>query len=53
VGEPDVVVSGTPEEIYFMFVERRVDAVEVEGDRRLLEQLINVAPQTLDSPIPA
>lgn len=53
VGEPDVVVSGTPEAIYYMFVERRLDLVDVEGDRALLEQLINVAPETLEAPIPA
>jgi DNA-binding HxlR family transcriptional regulator len=53
IGTPDVVVSGTPEAIYFMFVERRLDVVDVSGDRSLLEQLITVAPQTLESPIPA
>jgi DNA-binding HxlR family transcriptional regulator len=53
VGTPDVVVSGTPEAIYWMFVERRVDDVEVDGDRALLEQLIQVAPTTLDAPISA
>ena len=36
-----------------MFVERRLDVVDVEGDRSLLEQLVSVAPATLDSPIPA
>jgi DNA-binding HxlR family transcriptional regulator len=53
VGEPDVVVSGTPETIYYMFVDRRLDLVDVEGDRALLEQLINVAPETLEAPISA
>jgi DNA-binding HxlR family transcriptional regulator len=53
VGEPDVVVSGTPETIYYMFVDRRLDLVDIEGDRALLEQLINVAPETLEAPISA
>ena len=53
VGEPDVVVTGTPEAIYHMFVDRRLDLVQVEGDRGLLEELVNVAPATLEAPIPA
>jgi DNA-binding HxlR family transcriptional regulator len=53
IGEPDVVVSGTPETIYYMFVDRRLDLVDVEGDRALLEQLINAAPETLEAPISA
>jgi DNA-binding HxlR family transcriptional regulator len=53
VGQPDVVVSGTPEAIYYMFVDRRLDLVDIEGDRELLERLISVAPPTLQSPIPA
>jgi DNA-binding HxlR family transcriptional regulator len=53
VGEPDVVVSGTPETIYYMFVDRRLDLVDVEGDRALLEQLINVVPESLEAPISA
>jgi DNA-binding HxlR family transcriptional regulator len=53
VGEPDVVVSGTPQSIYTMFVERRVDVVDVAGDTDLLDQLVRVAPTTLESPIPS
>ncbi|HSS67883.1 MAG TPA: hypothetical protein VLK34_04985, partial [Nocardioidaceae bacterium] len=53
VGKADVVISGTPQAIYYMFVERRLDDVEIEGDRTLIERLINVAPSTLESPIPA
>jgi hypothetical protein len=33
-----------------MFVERRLDGVEVEGDRRLLEQLIEAAPVPVEAP---
>jgi DNA-binding HxlR family transcriptional regulator len=53
IDDPDVVVTGSPEAIYHMFVDRRIDCVEVDGDRRLLEQLIAVAPPNLESPVPA
>lgn len=45
VDDPDVVVTGDPEGLYHLFVDRRLDLVEVEGDRSLLEKLIDVAPQ--------
>jgi DNA-binding HxlR family transcriptional regulator len=48
--DPDVVVSGDPEGIYHMFVDRRLDLVSVDGDRALLEQLINAAPRPLAVP---
>jgi DNA-binding HxlR family transcriptional regulator len=44
---PDVVVAGAPEGLYYMFVERRLDLVEITGDRELLEKLVEVAPQPL------
>jgi DNA-binding HxlR family transcriptional regulator len=44
---PDVVVSGDAAALYYLFVERRLDDVEIEGDRELLERLIDVAPQPL------
>jgi DNA-binding HxlR family transcriptional regulator len=44
VEDPDVVVEGDAEGIYYMFVDRRLDLVSVEGDRALLERLIDVAP---------
>jgi DNA-binding HxlR family transcriptional regulator len=53
VEEPDVVVEGDPEGIYFMFVERRLDRVKVEGDRGLLEQLIEAAPTPVELPLSA
>jgi DNA-binding HxlR family transcriptional regulator len=53
IEDPDVVVEGDPEAIYYMFIERRLDLVKVEGDRRLLEQLIDVAPAPLAAPAPA
>jgi DNA-binding HxlR family transcriptional regulator len=48
IEDPDVVVEGDPQGIYHMFVDRRLDLVEVEGDRRLLEQLIEVAPAPVE-----
>ena len=48
VENPDVVVEGDPEGVYYMFIERRIDAVRVEGDRKLLEQLIDVAPAPVE-----
>jgi DNA-binding HxlR family transcriptional regulator len=53
IEDPDVVVEGDPQAIYYMFIERRLDLVKVEGDRRLLEQLIDVAPAPLEAPAPA
>jgi DNA-binding HxlR family transcriptional regulator len=45
--EPDVVVTGEPEGLYHLFVDRRLDLVQVEGDRELLERLIDVTPQPI------
>jgi DNA-binding HxlR family transcriptional regulator len=53
IEEPDVVVEGDPEGIYHMFVDRRLDLVRVQGDRALLEQLVDVAPIPVDLPAPA
>jgi DNA-binding HxlR family transcriptional regulator len=44
IEDPDVVVEGDPEDFYYMFIQRRLDCVSVEGDRGLLEQLIAAAP---------
>jgi DNA-binding HxlR family transcriptional regulator len=41
--QPDVVIEGDAEGMYYLFVERRTDRVSVEGDRRLLERLLDVA----------
>ena len=48
VEDPDVVVEGDPQGVYAMFIERRLDGVRVTGDRKLLEQLIAVAPAPVD-----
>jgi DNA-binding HxlR family transcriptional regulator len=53
VEEPDVVVEGDPEGVYYLFVERRLDCVSVQGDRRLLEQLIDAAPTPVELPVSA
>jgi DNA-binding HxlR family transcriptional regulator len=49
IDDPDVVVEGDPVGVYYMFVDRRLDLVSVEGDRALLEQLIDVAPRPLEA----
>jgi DNA-binding HxlR family transcriptional regulator len=51
IDNADVVVSGTPESIYHMFVDQRLDIVDVEGNRELLEQLIAVAPANVNAPV--
>ena len=49
VENPDVVIEGDPEGIYYMFVDRRLDRVSIEGDRDLLERLIESAPVPLET----
>jgi DNA-binding HxlR family transcriptional regulator len=53
VEDPDVVVEADPASIYDMFVNRRLDAVTVTGDRALLERLVAVAPARVDQPVTA
>ena len=53
VEQPDVVVEGDAEAIYHMFVDRRLDLVAVEGDRALLERLVEAAPQPVELPVAA
>lgn len=53
VEDPDVVVEGDPQGIYHMFVDRRLDLVSVNGDRKLLEKLIDVAPAPIELPVSA
>jgi len=48
VDDADVVVTGDAEGVYYLFVDRRLDLVSVEGDRELLEQLLDVAPQPVE-----
>jgi DNA-binding HxlR family transcriptional regulator len=44
IDDPDVVVQGGPDAVYYLFVDRCLDQVEITGDRALLEQLLDVAP---------
>jgi DNA-binding HxlR family transcriptional regulator len=53
VEDPDVVVDGDPEAIYYLFVDRRLDLVGIEGDRELLEKLIDAAPAPAPVAVPA
>lgn len=46
--DPDVVIEGDPEGVYYMFIENRLDRVSVKGDRKLLEKLIDVAPAPIE-----
>ena len=46
--EPDVMVEANPRAFYYLFVERRWDGIDVEGDRELLEQLLDVAAPVED-----
>jgi len=45
IDDPDVVVEGDAEGLYYLFIERRLDGVSVSGDRDLLERLIDAAAQ--------
>jgi DNA-binding HxlR family transcriptional regulator len=53
VEEPDVVVEGDPVGVYHMFVDRRLDLVEVKGDRGLLEELVEATPAPIELPVSA
>jgi DNA-binding HxlR family transcriptional regulator len=46
--EPDVLVEANPRAFYYLFVERRWDGIDVEGDRELLEQLLDAAAPVED-----
>lgn len=47
--DPDVVIEGDPIGVYTLFVERTADAVTVEGDRELLERLLDAAPEPVET----
>jgi hypothetical protein len=40
---PDVLLEASPRAFYYLFVERRWDGIDVEGNRELLEQLLDAA----------
>jgi len=47
IDDPDVVVEGDAEGLYYLFTERRLDGVSVSGDRALLDHLIDGVPQPI------
>lgn len=49
IDDPDVTVEGNPDGIYSLFVDRCFDLVTIEGDRELLEQLLEVAPARVEA----
>jgi DNA-binding HxlR family transcriptional regulator len=54
IEEPDVLVEADVGCFYHLFVERRWDGVRVEGDRELLERLLEAAAAPVaDLPVPA
>jgi hypothetical protein len=48
VDDADVRLEASPRAFYYLFVERRWDGIEVEGDRELLEQLLDAAAPVED-----
>jgi DNA-binding HxlR family transcriptional regulator len=53
VEDPDVVIEGSAEGIYHMFVDRRLNCVTVRGDREKLKALVQAAPEHVELPVPA
>jgi DNA-binding HxlR family transcriptional regulator len=54
VEDPHVIVDTDPQGIYHLFVDHRLDAVTIEGDRDLLQQLVDaVAPAPAPAPVAA
>jgi DNA-binding HxlR family transcriptional regulator len=49
----DVVLEADHAAFYYLFVERRWNGVTVEGDRSLLERLLEAAAPPADAPVPA
>ena len=48
VEDPDVVVEADPRGLFYLFTEHRLDGVKIEGDRALLEKLLDVAPEPVE-----
>jgi DNA-binding HxlR family transcriptional regulator len=51
IEQPDVVVEGDPQGVYHLFIDRRYDLVEIQGDRQLLEELVEAAPSPTELPV--
>ena len=50
IADPDVLVEGDPEGIYSLFVDRCLDGVTIQGDRALLDALLEAAPPRFETP---
>lgn len=54
IDDPDVLVAADKVEgFYRLFVERRLDGATIEGDRELLERLLDAATPAPDAPVAA
>ena len=53
IEDADVRVAGDPDGIYALFVDRCFDLVSIEGDQKLLEELLEVAPARTEVPATA
>lgn len=51
--QPDVVVDSDRKSFYYLFVERRWDGVTVQGDRELLERLLDAVAPVPGAPVAA
>jgi DNA-binding HxlR family transcriptional regulator len=51
IDDADVVVEGDPEGIYSLFVDRCLDQVTIQGDRDLLDALLDAAPARVETPL--
>ena len=50
IDDADVIVEGDPEGIYSLFVDRCLDQVTIQGDRALLDALLDAAPPRVETP---
>jgi DNA-binding HxlR family transcriptional regulator len=53
IEQPDVVIDGDPEGIFWFFIDGHADGVSVQGNRDLLEQLLRGAPRPVEAPVSA
>jgi DNA-binding HxlR family transcriptional regulator len=50
IDDADVIVEGDAEGIYALFVDRCLDQVTIQGDRALLDALLEAAPARVETP---
>jgi DNA-binding HxlR family transcriptional regulator len=53
IDDADVIVEGDPVGIYSLFVDRCLDRVTIQGDRALLDALLEAAPARVETPATA